>query len=695
MRPPLVAAFLVGIVASVPGARLWASRLAQDAPPLTLRDRAVQGVRDAMVRQERGEFAAARRVLDSTLVVCGGGADGLDCRVLVNTWLGTVLQRQAAVDRSEAEALLRQAVNHYDEVLRESPDQPNALYGKAIAYRGLGPHEWQEQFFRTAPERDPERRTTYLAFQGDYYASTRRWSEAADAYRRGLEADPDDDGARAGLIDALASLRGAGTRELLDRARHWEVRYPGSAAEAYEAVLAATFTDSAGAPPDARARAYLGLVEAQARTGRTIGTMPTGVPADWAPAAQLRAFLWRPGPGAVSWWRTDQERRMTLGAAALVRGKQFAADGQPAEAERMWQEALSVTGERGNVSIDLERELALLYTRHPALDPEGRKFRALEHEIFRGKTEAIGRLSVDQRGGDLETVQRYHTTLGLIYVERKTWTGPYARSASIQLTWALQRADERWRAERFYQPVPELRELLAAAHDSAGDRARGRVVRLEAARAYLDMDDTASARRVMAHRSLAGIETGGVTQVLGALREPVARRCTAGRLATLSGAGLADFASRQRFKILADCPAEDRRARAAFWMVDSLGVPLIGLSDVRRFETVVKTLIGPYAMTFSAGHLEPSRPDEGGVSVTLPGQTRGFWIPADHDALVAARVVRALGPGRRPFALSVIGGQVVVSPEAGLVPADLERLRGVRGVRSVRVGEIRGRRGGA
>jgi tetratricopeptide (TPR) repeat protein len=162
-------------------------------------------VRAAMAQHAKGEFATARVSLEEALADCGGDPDGLGCRAVVASGLGSLLQRQAAADRPNAEALTRRAVGYYDRVLRENPNQPDALYGKVLAYRALGPHEEQESFYAEAPGRDSSRLAVYRSFQGDYYAAIRRWPAGVAAYRRALVADPDDDGARSGLVEALGA----------------------------------------------------------------------------------------------------------------------------------------------------------------------------------------------------------------------------------------------------------------------------------------------------------------------------------------------------------------------------------------------------------------------------------------------------------------------------------------------------------
>src|SRR5690606_25277899 len=97
----------------------------------------------------------------------------------------------------------RRAVDAYEQVA-DSDERlaASAIYNRALAYRALGPHEWQERGYRAAPDLDVERRGLHYTFLGDYLARTNRWREAIDAYRRAARANPDGEAPRQGLLDA-------------------------------------------------------------------------------------------------------------------------------------------------------------------------------------------------------------------------------------------------------------------------------------------------------------------------------------------------------------------------------------------------------------------------------------------------------------------------------------------------------------
>jgi len=664
-----------------PSGGAWAVQPA----PLANRERVLQSVNDALAAAERGNFAAARSNLEQSLAGCGSAVENRECRVLYASGLGSLLQRQAGADLQLRDTLYMQAVGYYDRILREVPNDPEAIYGKALAYRALGPHEWMESFFTQAPTLDPARSALYLTFKGDYYAAARRWTAAADAYRAAVQQDADDDGARSGLIDALEALGLRSKQELLRLAKDWELRYSASATDAYRAVLTLSFARG-GARDSVADAAMVGLVRLQSRNRLAVGAVPESVSTTWTPVREIRGFLATASTQSAPWWRQSAERTDVLAQAALAGGRAAAGAPNYELAEKLWREGVGFAPRSSAISLDLQRQLALLYSNQKTLDPDGRKFDGLEQEIFSGK---MGALAV----GDLEAAQRYHTTLGLIYLERGVWRSQQsARNAEQQFTWALDKADERLQRQGFYQPLPEIRMLLAHHFDSIGSKSSAARRYSEAARGFLDVDDLEDADSAMRRAVALGDQTTDLTRALG-LRSRVVRgdadACGAERLASLGGSDRG-FVARQRFKVLADCAKLDaNRARThamqAFNLVDSAHIVLVGGADVARFERVMATLLGPFGMTFRPEHLDPFPSPNAAqpIRVSLPGETVPFAYTAQNDDLIGARVVAALND-IGPFPMEVSAGVISIAPTARLSPAVIARMQQVAGVKSVK-----------
>jgi hypothetical protein len=460
---------------------------------------------------------------------------------------------------------------------------------------------------------------------------------------------------------------------------------------AYRAVLINSFAP--GNQRDAISdSAMVGLVRVQARNRLAVGAVPSQVNPEWTPVREIHSFLDQAAVAVAPWWKLGPEREAALAQAALAGGRAVAATSQYSRAERLFDEGVRVARPASTVSLDLQRELALLYFNHPDLDPDHRKFDALEQEIFQGKMGAL-------QSGDLEAAQRYHTTLGLIYAGRGVWRSPRpARNAVDQLTWALDEAEERRQRQRFYQPLPELRQLLAHNLDSIGRRSEAAQRYVEAARALLDADDFTAADAAAKNATRVGGEASvaGAVRVL-ALRSDLARggdaarsACSPDRLSALVRSGDAAFTARQQFKVLTDCVTIDApvvargQAITAFKLVDSARITLIGGNDVARLERILRTMLQPFGVTPQSAHLDPAAPAAGpAIQVSLAGETVPYWYAASLDDIIAARVASVLGTSTRPFQITVSAGMLTVPRNAATSPAMITLLKSVPGVRGL------------
>jgi len=670
--------------ATLVGLLLSAGTLSGLQSPGAPRDLLVRDINRTLTVKDTSGFAQARKALESGLAACTPGDPGRECRVLHGSGLAALFQRQATVQRRQRDTLLHQAVTWHDRVLTEAPNEPDALYGKALAYRAMGPLDGQEAFFKQVSDLDPARRSLYLTLQGEYYARRQAWPQAAAAFRLAVSADEDDAGAPSGLVGALAHLGQAEWKELIRAGQQWTISYPESAGEAYEAALSAVF---AGEPVDSgiAGNALVGLVTVQARNRRMIGAVPAGVPANWAPLVDLRAFADSAGVLRGGWWGVQEERRTALALVALALGRTASSGKRPQLAEQWWTSGATLVSPTSTTALDLQRELALLYVREPALDPRGVKFEQLEQVIFAGKAGALSK-------GDLEAAQRYHTTLGLIYMERGRWRDPqFGHSAAEQLEWALNVADERRRTEAYYQPLPELRYALAKGIDSLGDRSRAGSLYLEAALAFLDADDLDGAdsaltraqrldRPVNSMRSLLRLRRGVASE--GTRAES---SCTPARNGVLQSVGDEEFRLRQEFKLQADCATRDptvtqASAAALRLILDRQHPTLIGAADVARFEGVLERMLTWVGVGYQHGHLDPARSAENpAFQVSFPGQTKPLWLRVNQDVIIAARVAEVA----RNTRIYVSNGVVYLDSSARPAPALITAIRRVKDVRSV------------
>lgn len=662
----------------------------------------------ALAARSAGNLQGAESLLRGALADCGGAAEGAGCRGLIYFSLGYLLQSEAA-STPEQQALLDRATGYYRRVEQEAAQAADpteaarlvadATYNLSMLYRELGADASQEAHFRSAPDRDPGRRALHYTYLGDFHAQLQQWPQAVNAYRTASRDDPDGDAPRQGLVDAYRASGTPADADMLTLAREWEPRFPELAAHAYAAIIQRTYQ----AAPAAAEQALVRYVWVQASGQGVTDLAISRLPPDWRATRELEAYVQRPdsAPDRSSWWRGTEERARALARVGHAAGLRRVSAGAPADAERYWSAALGIVDAQTRESLDLKRELALLFFRHRDLDPDGAHFDRLEQTLFREKGGALA-------ARDAEAAQRYHTVLGLIYAERNVWrSSATARNAITQLNWALETAALRDSTDGFRQPLPELRALLAAGYDSIGNTSAARAQYRAAALAFLDTDDLEGAASALPKAG-----TGAAVAPLRALLDHRAQLRAAGRgsttAATLCASGRMEqalrglarddrtFVARQRFKLLVDCaeagPAGRRAelAAEALVLVADSGVVLVGTGDVLRLENAAAAIRTRAVVPEFDAHVDFAPRARGtAVRVGLTSDTRAGHVDVPGDALVAARVIRLLGERGAAVRFQVRDGTVSFDEAAAgqLTPAlsgSVSRLRGVTRVETTR-----------
>jgi hypothetical protein len=367
--------------------------------------------------------------------------------------------------------------------------------------------------------------------------------------------------------------------------------------------------------------------------------------------------------------------------------------GRPERAESIWTAGRSIVPPDAGEALDMKRSLALLYYQHQRLDPDAAKFYRLEQEMFIEKGHIIA-------GGDTEAVQRFHTTLALIYAERNVMTGPRARNAQDQARWALLDADRRDEQLGWYQPLPELRAIVAS---SAGNTAESRRLHAVAAAAFLVLDDLAAAEREAAAATASGAASAlrsfvvyrqRVERARSAPREGV-ELCAAATIdAALRGVTslTKGFADRQRFKVLADCVEVVPAARQSLLAAEALRLVadrrpvLVAMSDVVRIDRAMTALLRTAAVETQPARVSyATRDTSTALTISLPAETRPGHIALDSDVVIAAHVIAAIGAQEMPYRFSVVSGEINFQSDRVLTAEFRTRIRGINGVKAVRV----------
>jgi hypothetical protein len=429
---------------------------------------------------------------------------------------------------------------------------------------------------------------------------------------------------------------------------------------------------------------------------------------------ELKAYVGNPLNQRVwSWWWKSQNRAAVTAEVATTMGRQRLGDpGGPQFAAACWEGLLKarpqLAEEVGEFSmrpgsgggglegvLRLYEELTSLYFRNGELDPYGSKLNAWVNELFQGK----GHFILER---NWKAAQPYHTVLAHIFVQRGILDKGFG-SAAYQLRAVLEDADRRWQdpQERFFQPLPEIRMLLAETYQKLGGARQddAMAMYIQAAEAYLDTDaldssqlmlNAAAKARAAAQRSA----VGQINQIVNARRG--ASNLAAAKVAldapwlnSTSVLVTADFLARQRFKLLADAAAgaeAGERLDAAlrsYNLVTGSRPVLVGTADLVRWQQVESRLLAG----INAQSARPViRAASGGISaanlrLTLQSENHPFEIAVAGDTKLAAQVVSTLG------VIDTLKARLYLTPRLGkiVVTAPSDQMNALRGI----VGKMR------
>ncbi|MCW0484581.1 tetratricopeptide repeat protein [Gaoshiqia sediminis] len=205
----------------------------------------------------------------------------------------------------------------------------------------------------------------------------------------------------------------------------------------------------------------------------------------------------------LKWWMASDYRQHITASIMLKMESSMLMDGKPDKAVQLLETALEIAPEFYRYNDPLLRkyfpakmgiaiELSRLYNRYPEMDLDGAKYDAMIMELFNKKSEHYLQ-------NDIESIQRSHTMLGLIYADRDVWTSSwYAGNGIFQLTRAIdfQKKLEDKDPEKF-KPVPSLYQLLAKGYRKTNQPEQEFRALVNAAIGYLDLDNLTVADSIL------------------------------------------------------------------------------------------------------------------------------------------------------------------------------------------------------
>ncbi|MBX6362789.1 MAG: hypothetical protein IRZ00_02880 [Gemmatimonadetes bacterium] len=117
-------------------------------------------------------------------------------------------------------------------------------------------------------------------------------------------------------------------------------------------------------------------------------------------------------------------------------------------------------------------------------------------------------------------------------------------------------------------------------------------------------------------------------------------------------------------------------------------MPLVGIGDFRRLDAVRARVLNTATVPRPEIYLDldARTPPPTALRFSAPADARPAYVALPDEIVLAARIVRALGPGRDAVPLRIMDGIVELAPPPGVAPEDVAgRIRGLPGVRAVRL----------
>lgn len=679
---------------------------------------------------------------------------------------GYAAQKFVADDEAVQRRMLESAVVHYENFLELYPGHVQGTRNLVLVRRALGQRQRAVELLLGLIRSQPDRAFDAWIHCGDieYEAALAKARKAnaepqptMDSIRRAVEYYSNAEALRPGspvvrdrllaVHVRLASVDAAGLMEHcqeLHRSGSFE-----TALEGYEALIHATWErDSRTA-----AEGCMGWLACVAALGRTDPAELSRLPIDrWEHVCVVemqRLFTESVGPDSIRWWSSELEAMQAAAEFLRVRARDELHAGRLDTSAALLDLGLFIAPSfehyagpplegRDWIVLDVATDLARIQLTAEGSDAEEQisriasDFRDIESMLFRDKGAAI-------RARDFRAMQKFHTTLALLYAEREEprWNGDHvADGALFQLAAALNAAKRREDEGFPYQPLPRLKRLLAQGKwetSEGNDRGKREAydLTLDAVEAYLDLDnlnESDATLQLAATRrpdSVTGPDRHHRLRSIIALREAVERldkdAIEAGAHARIAGvmdtilsapdgsAESARFVSRQRFKALADLGEKVAQAgrvidgiefqRAAMAAAAS-STSLASYADVQRLRTYEQT-VAPWAGLGSHVTAIPVSygADPGDVDERWAGQWKvagsstapPTWVGLPNDLVVASRILPELRTSRpeaeesfRTF--DVDQGMIFIDTaydEAAIATLE-DRIRSIEGVRSVR-----------
>ena len=538
----------------------------------------------------RNDYRAAVKALSA--VDC---QDDSACKTLVDFSYGWVYEFWASAKPKRSMALLGRALTYYQSARKASPKNIQILTNLALVARRMGDIKTATGAITEAIKLNPDDSYQSYLFLGDMLLSAGDNKSALRVYKLAIKENPTDALGPQRLLEFYRKTDAS--TQLFKYSLRIRREFQNLAALGFEYTIGNLYQDNLDVARQSLTQWTTIRSDLGALTAAHLEKLPSPETWSFPGIQQLRAVVFGnhgpPSPGAIAWWAESAERQDAMARLLRLKAITLIAAAERVEvkpAERLQAQRIAIEyltaavklapqyyrylegtlAGSSNVKLDAATNLVTLHHSLKAGgDSQGLsgvsagELSEMTEVLFSGKGGAYA-------AGQLSDIQRYHTVLGMIYYETRQDNSNGADNATFQLKHALETAGKiAARNPEKYEPLPELRILLAEVYQRQGKTADSARETLSAAMGFLETDNLPAADKALVSAKQKGANTAALSTILTG-RQAVLTRGAAllkvqpgsedvtlspeiNWLQNASALGLPEsFVEGQRFKTLAD-----------------------------------------------------------------------------------------------------------------------------------------------
>lgn len=458
----------------------------------SIREKTLSSAHQAQEMAADDNWDEAIKHLETSINNLGPGSQEASYRSYLYFNQGYLYERRPQPDTSE---YLKRAQRSYLLALRERPGYAKATNNLILVSKRLKDYDTALKYIEVIKKSDSANTYKWDLLAGEIYLEQKNVKGAWTVYSKAVEADYNNREAALKLIDIYHAMPPENGNKLIAQCKKFKSHGKAEIARlGFEEILRMN-CDSKSTYFEEALLGWCGVVASsnwvRPRLINDIAGLSCKVPA----LTRLEKNIVNTWELSLdgTWWSENDRRRFYYLALQKSWADHLLSKGEKKDAMQLYLATRSdarkirdvskeIYGRNNVLEMESVVQLARLYS-DKKLNPRGDNFTRLERELFAGKGGAYQR-------GDLPDIQKFHTVLALIYVERGQWQGGYAQNATFQLEHAIATAKKRSRSDAgAYRPLPHLHRYLATAYLKSKRLEKAADANLNAAIDYLETDN--------------------------------------------------------------------------------------------------------------------------------------------------------------------------------------------------------------